>query len=219
MESFKILCVAWKTSHSAYLKPARKNEMELKQIKITPMANDMKWKVLSTEYLSRHPYFTARKDKCETPEGTIIEEYFVVELPVTVCAVAITEQNEVLMVKQYRHPLKETILEIPGGFVDENETPASAIQRELKEETGYEFSSITQVGRVSANPGVLENYTYLFLAEGGKKTGAQKLDKNEELELEKISVEKLKTLFLENKIVQSLHSNCIYYALKEKGEL
>ena len=183
------------------------------------MANDMKWKVLSTEYLSRHRYFTARKDKCETPEGKIIEEYFVVELPATVCAVAITEQNEVLMVRQYRHPLQETILEIPGGFVDENETPASAIRRELKEETGYEFSSITQVGRVSANPGVLENYTYLFLAEGGKKTGAQKLDTNEELELEKISVEKLKTLFLENKIVQALHSNCIYYALKEKGEL
>ncbi len=183
------------------------------------MITDMKWEVLSSEYLSRHLYFTARKDKCETPEGKIIEEYFVVELPATVCAVAITEEDEVLMVRQYRHPLKETILEIPGGFVDENETHEEAIKRELKEETGYEFSSITQVGRVSANPGVLENYTYLFLAEGGKKTGTQKLDKNEELELEKISIEKLKTLFLENKIVQALHNSCIFYALKEKGEL
>ena len=183
------------------------------------MSNDTKWKVLSSEYLSRHPYFTARKDKCETPEGTIIDEYFVVELPATVCAVAITEQEEVLMVRQYRHPIKETILEIPGGFVDENETHEEAIKRELKEETGYEFSSITNVGKVSANPGVLENYTYLFLAEGGKKISAQKLDKNEELELEKISLEQLKTLFLENKIVQALHNSCIYYALKAKGEL
>lgn len=179
----------------------------------------MKWKILSSEYLSRHQYFTARKDKCETPEGKIIDEYFVVELPTTVCAVAITEEGEILMVKQYRHPIKETILEIPGGFVDENETPEEAMKRELKEETGYEFSFVKNVGKIAANPGVLDNFTYLFLAEGGIKTSAQKLDKNEELEVEKISLPELKRLFLENKIVQALHNNCIYYALKEMGEL
>ena len=179
----------------------------------------MKWKVLSSEYLSRHQYFTARKDKCETPEGKIIDEYFVVELPTTVCAVAITEEGEVLMVKQYRHPIKETILEIPGGFVDEGETPEQAMKRELKEETGYEFSSVVNVGKIAANPGVLDNFTYLFLAQGGIKTSAQKLDKNEELEVEKISLQELKNLFLENKIVQALHNNCIYYALRKMGEL
>ncbi len=178
-----------------------------------------KWKILSSEYLSRHKYFTARKDKCKTPDGKIIDEYFVVELPTTACAVAITEDGEVLMVKQYRHPVKEVILEIPGGFVDENETPEQAIKRELKEETGYEFSSIINVGKIAANPGVLDNFTFLFLAQGGKKTGAQKLDKNEILEIEKISLQELKKLFLENKIVQSLHANCIFYALREMGEL
>ena len=179
----------------------------------------MKWKTLSTEYLSNHQYFTARKDKCETPGGNIVDEYFVVELPTTACAVALTEDGEVLMVRQYRHPIEETILEIPGGFIDENEMPEESIQRELKEETGYEFSSIVNVGRIAANPGVLNNFTYLFLAQGGKKTSVQKFDKNEHLELEKISLQELKRLFLENKIVQSLHANCIFYALREMGEL
>src|SRR5665647_62857 len=179
----------------------------------------MKWKTLSTEYLSNHQYFTARKDKCETPGGNIVDEYFVVELPTTACAVAITEEGDVLMVRQYRHPIQETILEIPGGFIDENEIPEESIQRELKEETGYEFSSIVNVGRIAANPGVLNNFTYLFLARGGKKTSVQKFDKNEHLELEKISLQELKRLFLENKIVQSLHANCIFYALREMGEL
>jgi len=183
------------------------------------MGRDLKWKILSSEYLSRHQYFTARKDKCETPDGKIIDEYFVVELPTTVCAVAITKEGEVLMVKQYRHPIKETILEIPGGFIDQNETPEQAMLRELKEETGHEFSFIKNVGKVAANPGVLDNFTYLFLAKGGIKTSAQKLDKNEELEVEKISLPELKKLFLENKIVQSLHNNCIFYALREMGEL
>ncbi|MEO8855080.1 MAG: NUDIX hydrolase, partial [Ginsengibacter sp.] len=169
--------------------------------------------------LSRFPYFTARKDKCETPEGKIVEAYYVVELPTTVCAVAITEENEVLMVRQYRHPIKETLLEIPGGFIDEGETPEEAMRRELKEETGYEFTTVKNVGRIAANPGVLDNYTHLFLAQGGKKTSEQKLDQNEELEVEKISIPELKDLFLENKMMQALHNSCIFYSMREMGLL
>ena len=179
----------------------------------------MKWKVLSSEYLSKHQYFSARKDKCETPEGKIIPEYFVVELPVSVCAVAITESNEVLIVKQYRHPIEETILELPGGFVDKGETPDVAIKRELSEETGYTFSEIKYLAKTAANPGVLNNYTWFYLATGGKKTHEQKLDANEYLIVESISIEGLKAMLLENKLVQSLHTNCAFYALKELGLL
>jgi hypothetical protein len=75
------------------------------------------------------------------------------------------------------------------------------------------------VGKIAANPGVLDNFTYLFLAQGGIKTSNQKLDENEELVVEKISIEKLKTLFLENKIAQALHNSCIFYALREMKEL
>lgn len=179
----------------------------------------MKWKILSSEYICNHQYFTARKDKCETPDGKIIDEYFVVELPATVCGLALTEEDEVLMVKQYRHPIEETLIEIPGGFIDKNETHEEAMRRELKEETGYEFSSLTEVGKIAANPGVLNNFTYLFLAQGGKKTSEQKLDKNEELEIELISLKELKQLFLDNKIMQATHNSCVFYALRELGEI
>ena len=179
----------------------------------------MKWKIISSEYISRHKYFTARRDKCEMPDGKIVEEYFVVELPLTVCAVALTEEGEALMVRQYRHPIEEVLLEIPGGFVDEGENGEQAMRRELKEETGHEFTSCTFVGRIAANPGVLNNFTHFYLAKGGKKTSEQKLDPNEELQIEKISVAELKELFLENKIVQATHNNCVFYALRELGEL
>ncbi len=179
----------------------------------------MKWKTLSSKYISRHKYFTARVDKCEAADGKIIEEYFVVELPTTACALAITEDEKVIMIKQYRHAVDDVLLELPGGFIDENELPETAMARELMEETGYAFSSVEIVGKIAANPGVLNNFTYLFLARGGKKTGVQNLDHNEEIEVITISLEELKNLFLENKIVQSLHANCILYALRKIGEI
>ncbi|HEX2682837.1 MAG TPA: NUDIX hydrolase, partial [Ferruginibacter sp.] len=144
----------------------------------------MNWKTLSSKYISNHIYFTAREDRCEMPDGTIVDPYFTVELPETVCAMAITENDEVIMVKQYRHPIGETILEIPGGFIDKNEPVEKAVARELLEETGYEFSHFQFLARVAANPGVLSNYTVLYLATGGRKVSSQKLDTNEEIEIQ-----------------------------------
>jgi ADP-ribose pyrophosphatase len=173
----------------------------------------MDWKKLSSEYISNHNYFTARKDRCQRPDGVIVDPYFVVELPPSVCAVALTESNEVVMTRQYRHPIGETILELPGGFIDAGEVPETAIARELLEETGYEFSSYTYLGKVAANPGVLDNYTHLFLATGGVKTAAQQLDANEDIEIVLLPLETVKTMLRQNEFAQALHVCCLFYAL------
>ena len=179
----------------------------------------MNWKTLSSDYISNHQYFTARKDACEMPDGRIVPSYFVVELPVSVCALAITEEGKVILVNQYRHPVGDVLTEIPGGFIDEGEDPQEAIGRELLEETGYAFSKIDYVGKVAANPGLLNSYTYLFLAKGGKKIALQELDHNEEIEIDLVTIEELKQMIRENKIVQSMHVTCIMYALDRMGEL
>lgn len=170
------------------------------------------FKILSKEYISNHQYFTARKDAYETPTGKIVDPYFVVELPVSVCAVAITQNNEVVLVEQYRHPVGETMLEIPGGFIDQGESPSTAIARELLEETGYSFENYIELGKTAANPGVLSNYTYLFLATGGKKVSEQALDANEEIAMHFIPVEEVRQLLKENKIPQAMHALCMFYA-------
>ncbi|MEO5647106.1 MAG: NUDIX hydrolase [Chitinophagaceae bacterium] len=179
----------------------------------------MKWKTISSEYINKHPYFTARKDVCVTGNNKPVDAYFVVEMPESVTALAITEDGKAIFVKQYRHPVEDILLELPGGFIDEGETPEQGIRRELLEETGYAFNEIVQVGKIAANPGVLNNYTFLFLATGGKKIAEQVFDPHEDIEIVFVPFDEVIMLLKENKIPQSLHAACVFYSLLRMEKL
>lgn len=170
-------------------------------------------KTVSSQYLSDHPYFRARKDSYQMDNGKLVEPYFVVELPPSVVAMALTAEEKVLLVKQYRYPVDEILTELPGGFIDEGEEPAQAVRRELHEETGYSFSSFHYLGSFAANPGVLDNYTHFFLATGGEKTGEQQPDPNEEIEIILKSLEEVKGMLDRMEFRQSLHALCLFYGL------
>jgi len=181
---------------------------------------DLKWRTLSSEYLFHDLMFTVRKDKCVSPSGKIIDPYYVYEFPNWVTAVPVSEDGKIIMVRQYRHALGETCIEIPGGCVDaEDNDLEEAVARELLEETGYSFSSYEYLGQTSANPSTNNNLMHMFLAKGGKKVGEQQLDHNEEIELELLSVADVKALLKENKIIQSMHVTCLLYALEKLNEL
>ena len=180
----------------------------------------MNWKILSSEYLFNDLWFKVRKDRCETPQGKIVDPYYVYEFPTWVTAVAITEEGKIVLERQYRHALGETCIEIPGGCVDDTDSSLEeAIKRELLEETGYQFSSYEYLGKISANPSTNSNLMHMFLAKGGKKIASQELDHNEEIEIELATIDELKQLLRENKIVQAMHVTCIMYALERMGEL
>jgi 8-oxo-dGTP pyrophosphatase MutT (NUDIX family) len=183
------------------------------------MSENLTWETLSSEYIYKHIYFTARKDRCRRKDGKIVDPYFVVELPTAATAFALTEDNKVILVKQYRHPINEVILETPGGFVDEGEDYSSAMKRELLEETGYSFNQIEYLGKMAANPGILNNYTEMFIATGGKKVADQKLDHNEELEIIFLTIEEVIDRFMKQELKQSVHTNCVMFALMKLGKL
>jgi ADP-ribose pyrophosphatase len=177
------------------------------------------FKKISSKYISKHQYFTAREDAYETNTNKIVNPYFVVEMPESACSVALTAEGKVVLVKQYRYPINQDCIEIPGGFIDDTEDKEKAIARELLEETGYVFDKFYYLGKTYANPGVLNNCTHLFLCTGGKKVAEQSLDANEEIEIVLLDMEEVKQLVENNAITQSMHELCIYKALKKLDEL
>jgi len=175
---------------------------------------DLRWKKISSEYISKDIWGTVRKDVCQTAEGKIISPYYVYEFPTWVTAVAITEEGKIIMERQYRYALDVTCYEIPGGCVDETDSSLEmAIERELLEETGYRFKHYEYLGKTSSNPSTNNNWMHMFLATGGRYEKEQQLDHNEEIELYLFTIDEVKKLLSENMIIQSMHVTTLYYAL------
>lgn len=180
----------------------------------------MKWKVLESEYLfSDKPWLTVRKDKCELPNGRIMPAFYVSEYPDWASAFALTKDRKVVMVKQYRHAIEQVCIETPGGVVEEGEEPTVGIKRELLEETGYAFDTVEYLGKICSNPSTANNYMHMYLLKGGEKVAEQSLDDMEEVEVVLYTIEEVKQLLKENKILQSMHVSCILYALDKLREL
>ena len=166
------------------------------------------WKVLE----SKHPFPKFRMDTCELPSG---KEYkaFVLEFDTWVNVVAITKNNEVVLVKQYRHGVQEVLLELPGGVVDKGEDPLEGAKRELMEETGYSAGNIIEVGRLYPNPAIQHNTLYCYLATDVELTGEQHLDDAEEIEVQLVPLDELIKMAAQGKFLHALNVAVLFQAL------
>ena len=178
-----------------------------------------KWKLLSSEYICREPWATLRRDICELPDKRINDHYYVLEYPDWVNMVGITAQNELLVIKQYRHGAGIISLEIPAGTTEPGENPQDAAVREMHEETGYQFEKIEEIATLYANPATSGNITYTYLMTGGQKVQEQELDEHEEIDVFLIPLEEAKAMLLENQFRQALHSSALFYAFNKLGLL
>jgi ADP-ribose pyrophosphatase len=180
---------------------------------------ELKWQVLSSEYIHKGPWATLRTDKCQMPDGRIVPSYYVLEYPDWANAVALTEDNKIIMVRQYRHAASIVSLEIPGGVIEPGESPETGMKRELLEETGYQFDKLELLCKLHANPSTANNVTHCYLARGGKKVQGQHLDEQEQIEVEEYTIDEVKQLLADNKITQALHCTTLFYALIKLGAL
>lgn len=163
-----------------------------------------KWKILSTEYLVRRPWLTARRDVVELPDGRVNPEYYVLEYPDWVNVIAITKDGEVVLERQYRHGLGNTCYELPCGVIEKGETPLEAARRELLEETGFAGGEWKKLMTLSPNPSTSNNLTHSFVAVGVEKVSGQHLDATEDISVSLHSQDFVRELLLNNQILQAL---------------
>ncbi|WZL74914.1 NUDIX hydrolase [Clostridiaceae bacterium 35-E11] len=114
----------------------------------------------------------------------------IVEHPGAVAIVPITEEGKIIMIKQFRKPVDEALLEVPAGKLDENEDPSVCAARELKEETGYEAENIKFLFKFYTSPGFSNEIMYLYVATQ-LTPGEAMPDEDEYIDMESYPLEKL----------------------------
>ena len=156
-------------------------------------------KQLSAEYIYKGRIINLRRDTCELPNGnTALRE--VIEHPGGVCVAALTDNNEVLMVRQYRYPYSEVVLEIPAGKRDHgNENPLECGIRELREETGAKAEKFIPLGELYPSPGYCGEIIWLYAATG-LTFGECDPDDDEFLTVEKIPLDRAVEMIMSGEI-------------------
>ena len=177
-------------------------------------------KQLTKKYIFKGKVINLRRDTALLPNNaTAIRE--VVEHNGGVCVAALTDDNEVLFVKQFRYPYMEEILEIPAGKRDSlNEDPLLCGKRELKEETGATAKRFIPLGELYPTPGYCGEIIWMFAATD-LDFGDQDPDDDEFLEVKKIPFEKAVEMILNGEIKDAKTQTAILKLklLKDSGEI
>ena len=139
-----------------------------------------------------------RRDVAELQNGAMASRE-VVEHPGGVGIVPLTDDNKVLMVRQYRYPMGEELLEIPAGKLGAGEDPLECAVRELSEETGCAAGRIVDLGAMYPSPGFCRETLYVFLALD-LRYGEMHLDENELLSVEAVGMDELIGMIMRNEL-------------------
>lgn len=142
------------------------------------------WIVLESRRLLANEWLSVRVDKCKIPDRKVtIDDFYVIERRDSAYIVPVTQDNRVVLVKQYRHASGKILFEVPAGYINARETPQEAAERELLEETGFIAKSIDYLGMFYASPAVLTNKAYIFLCRNLKERQEPARDVSEDIEL------------------------------------
>ncbi|HRI52987.1 MAG TPA: NUDIX hydrolase [Pseudomonadota bacterium] len=177
------------------------------------------WETESSAVVADYSIFRVRKDHCRSPRTRRAHDFWVLETTDWVNVVALTPDEQVVLVRQYRFGSQQATLEIAGGTVDPGEAPLAAAARELREETGYVPESVILLGAVEPNPAIQNNRCYTALALGCRPAGTQELDEREDIGVETRPLTEIPALLASGEITHALvWAAFLHYELWQKRQ-
>lgn len=163
-----------------------------------------RWNTLRSESVLSTPIFDLNRRRSAHPRRGE-HDFYILEVPHWVNIIPLTPENEVVMVRQFRHGITEFTLEIPGGMVDPDDPhPEYAARREMREESGYDSDSIVELGRVHPNPAIHPNYCYTYLARDVRRVTEPTFDTTEETEVVLVPLADIKEMIATGRITHAL---------------
>lgn len=162
------------------------------------------WEKKASSVLARTRIFTLMKNRVTNPRTGSEFDVFVLDCPDWVNVIALTPDEQVVLVRQYRHGVEKVTLEIPGGMVDEGESPEEAGVRELLEETGYRPRNVVNLGYVEAQPAFQGNRCHTFLLTGCEKVSEPNPDGGEDLSVVLVPLPEMDSMMADGRIAHGL---------------
>jgi len=170
------------------------------------------WKKLSSKPAGDFRIFKIRSDTLLNPRTGKEHDFYVLDSVNWVNVIAVTPDQQLVMVRQYRHGSGTVELEIPGGMMDPHETdPVATAVRELREETGYEGENARLLGKIHSNPAILSNTTFTVLIENCHLKHGVEFDHGEDLATELVPVAEIPKLVADETIGHSLVVVALYH--------
>ncbi|RLQ92608.1 NUDIX hydrolase [Planomicrobium sp. Y74] len=169
-------------------------------------------KTISSERIYEGKIINLKVDEVSLPNGRTSKRELI-EHPGAVAILAITPENKIIMVEQYRKALERSIIEVPAGKLEKGEAPETTAMRELEEETGYTADSLELIQSFSTSPGFADEVVHLFLAKGLHEAGpGAVLDEDEFVELMEVSIEEAEEMMQDNRIYDAKTAFAILWA-------
>ncbi len=162
------------------------------------------WPTLETGELIARGVFSLQEVTRLSPRTGREGKYQVLHIPDWANVIALTPDDKVILVSQYRHGLDAITHEIPGGVLEPDEDPATAAARELVEETGYTGEMPVHLGTVHPNPAIQNNACSTWLITGARKTAEPSPDEGEDLTVVEIPLSQIPGLMRQGRITHSL---------------